>query len=519
MNFEGIFKTKAGLYERIDEKYVKLNLTPRIYELGNGEYSDIKGHTLIKREFKTLKEKNNYKKTYGDLKTVYDYPEWNDYVFEKRWQKETPKPRILYLDIEVMDMNNKKFPQPHIAEAPITHIQLTDSKTEKTIILYMQEPSQELKDKFKEVKFIKCNSELEMFKKFETLLQKINPSVVTAYNGNLFDFPYLYFRSRKVGYNIDKLSPLSEVRVSVEFKNKDTDEYKKYYEWDRIAEFIKKNDLRKWKIESFKFDVKGVYYIDYLEVLKSLTYEDLPSYKLEYVAYRYLKEGEGKVSYKHFNSIFEFYEKDYDGFFEYAIKDPIVLLNLEKKLYLLNTLSFLSYLMGCNYDTALATVQPWAIHLRNIGMKEKIVLPNDTKHEMDKSIMGGFVKEPIKGLHKWLFSIDFNSLYPSIMDMLNMCGTTYIDYEDLPKELKEIYDLFRDEDEEKLLNDKNLRDRIGELTHKYDVTFNGQGFFRRDKRGMIAQVVADIYYNRKNEKQKMLFANAILSKYKKKDKE
>ena len=96
------------------------------------------------------------------------------------------------------------------------------------------------------------------------------------------------------------------------------------------------------------------------------------------------------------------------------------------------------------------------------------------------------------------------------LDMLNMCGTTYIPYEKLPDELKEIYDLFRDEDENKLLNDKKLQNKIKELTHKYNVSFNGQGFFRRDKRGMIAQVVSEIYYDRKKEKTKMLLANAII---------
>jgi DNA polymerase elongation subunit (family B) len=239
-------------------------------------------------------------------------------------------------------------------------------------------------------------------------------------------------------------------------------------------------------------------------------FEDQPSYKLEYIAYKFLGEGEGKVNYGEYSSIFEFYEKNYDKFFEYAIQDPKVIYNLENKLKLIETLVFLAYLMGCNIDTAMETVRPWAIHLRHIALKHNMVLPSDTRHHLDKAIVGGYVKEPIKGKHYWVISIDFNSLYPSIMDMLNLCATTYIPYDKLPEELKEIYKLFRDEDEEKLLNDEDLQKKIRELTHKYNVSFNGQGFFRKNKRGLIAETVAQIYYDRKKEKNRMLLANAIL---------
>jgi DNA polymerase elongation subunit (family B) len=349
-----------------------------------------------------------------------------------------------------------------------------------------------------------------MLLKFTKINKKLNPTIITAYNGDLFDYAYLFFRSLKLNFNVDEFSILNEVSFRAEFKNKNTGDFKKYYKLNDVKRFIRENNLNDWKLVEFVFKPKGQYCIDYLKVFKKLVYEEQPSYKLEYIAHKFLETGNGKVDYGEYSSIYEFFEKDYDKFFEYAIQDPIVILNLENKLKLLETLSFLAYIMGCNIDTAMDTVQPWAIHLRHIALKENIILPNDTRHQLDKTIAGGYVKEPIKGKHRWIISIDFNSLYPSIMDMLNLCVTTYIEYKNLPDELKEIYNLFRDEDEEKLLNDINLQNKIKELTHKYNVTFNGQGFFTRDKRGLIAQVVADIYYGRKDEKNKMLWAKAIM---------
>ena len=510
-NFEGIFSVKNKYYERVNHKLNEITFTPKVYEKcsnGKFQYALNDNIKLCPLTFNNQFEKNKYIKEFKDLKTVLYFDDWIEYVNKKYWKKELPKPRIMYLDIETIDLNNRKFPQPHLAEAPVTHIQIMIEN--KIIILYTKSPSQKILDKYKNVKFIKLDTEYEMFSKFAKILKKVNPSIVTAYNGNLFDFPYLMFRAMKLRFPIDEFSPLNEVSFRVEFKHKTEGKYKKYFKFIDLKEFMQKEKLEEWKIVSFQINVKGQYWIDYLELIKKFKKETLPSYKLEYVAYKYLKKGEGKVDYGEYSSIFDFYEKDYDRFFEYAIQDPVVIKNLENKLQLINILTLLAHLMGCNYDTALATVQPWAIHLRHIGLKQNIILPNDTKHTLNKPIQGGYVKEPIKGRHEWIFSIDFNSLYPSIMDMLNLCGTTYIPYEKLPDELKEIYDLFRDEDEGKLLNDKDLQEKVKTLTHKYDVSFNGQGFFKKDKRGMIAQVVSDIYYQRKEEKTKMLLANAIL---------
>ena len=416
-NFEGIFKVKSNYYERVNHTFNKLNLTPTVYEkCQNGNLTDLKENKLCPITFKSEYEKRKYVDSFKDMKPVYSFDDWIEYVNKKYWKKEMPNPKVMYLDIETIDLNNRKFPQPHLAEAPITHIQLMINN--KVIILYTKDPSKEILEKFKDVNFIKCNDEYTLLDRFNKIIIKANPSIVTAYNGNLFDFPYIMFRMMKLRYPFEDLSPLGEVSFRVEFKHKNGG-YKKYYKLNDLKNFIKENVLTEWKLINFKFNVKGQYWIDYLELFKTFMYDTLPSYKLEYVAYRYLNEGEGKVDYGEYSSIFDFYEKDYDRFFEYAIQDPVVIKNLEDKLQLINTLTLLAYLMGCNYDTAMATVQPWAIHLRHIGLKQNMILPNDERHKLDKSIQGGFVKEPKKGLSEWLFSIDFNSLYPSIMDMLN----------------------------------------------------------------------------------------------------
>ncbi len=133
-NFEGIFKTKKGFFERVDGRYNKLNLTPKVYEkCSNGKYTYAlnDNQKLCPITFENEWEKKNYIKQFSDLKTIYHFDEWIEYVNKNHWKKELPNPRVMFLDIETIDLNDRRFPQPHIASAPITHIQIMDSKTKK----------------------------------------------------------------------------------------------------------------------------------------------------------------------------------------------------------------------------------------------------------------------------------------------------------------------------------------------------------------------------------------------------
>ena len=336
MPFEGVFKTKNKTYIKDGNTFIPLNLTPRVYEkCPSSNMKFIDDTPVCKITFNNIWDKKKYVEQFKDLKTIIDYDEWIDIVYEKYWKKETPDPTIVYLDIETIDLNNRKFPEPHKAEAPITHIQLMNGKTGKIVILYLKEPSNELKEKYKDVKFIKCNNEYQMLDYYSKIIKKWNPTIITAYNGRLFDFPYIFFRAKKLKFDINNLSPLNETTFKVEFKNNQTGEYKKYYDISKLNEFLRTQNLDDWKLVEFELNAKGVYHIDYLDVFKKFMFEDQPSYKLEYIAYKFLGEGEGKVNYGEYSSIFEFYEKNYDKFFEYAIQDPKVIYNLENKLKLI----------------------------------------------------------------------------------------------------------------------------------------------------------------------------------------
>jgi len=524
--FKGIFKTRNGWIEKIDSDYSKANIRNIIFEQStDGNYQLITDPKmkLKTKEFRTKGEKNKYIKEYKDLKDIMVPPEELLYVSQKYFENNKfKKPRIFYVDIETIDLNYRIFPEPLLAPVPVTHIQILDSETDKVIIIYTKEPSDKLKAKWKDVSFIKCETENEMFEKFSVIINKIKPDIMTAYNGDKFDYPYLYFRAKKIGFDFDLLSPLHESKMMVELELKNMDlikandgkKYKKFYDYDKLQEYMYGKTYKKdFKVVKYKITINGIYLIDYLDVYKKFTYGELSSYTFENVTFVELKEGEGKVSYKEFNSIFDFYEKDYDGFFDYSIMDVVGLRNLENKKKFLSLTAKMGSEFGCNWDLVLGTVQPWMARMTHYCLKHNFVLPNDHHNKLDTPIGGGYVRDPIFGLSAWYYSIDYNSLYPSIKNALNICPSTYIKYEDMNQELKDLYDLYQDEDETRLLDKKEF-ERVSEICERNDVIFGGTAFYRKDTRGFIAELMDSDYALRKVEKNKMLLANVILKSIK-----
>jgi len=379
---------------------------------------------------------------------------------------------------------DKTFPDPQLAEKPVSQIQIWDSYSDKIIILSLDKMQDDTKFKHhKNLIFKHYQDEKALFKDFIKLLEKLEPTVITAWNGDYFDFPYLTHRAMKLdGINYRRLSPIHKVS---EIKTKD----------------------------GLNFDWEGIYLIDMMQAYKKFIFKPQASYGLDNIAKVELGMGEGKVDYGEFDDIIDFYHGDIDKFLEYSIQDVIVLKKLEDKLKLVELMQILATMMGINMDDSFGTVKPWGQYLTNLAMKEGLVMPLDRKSHLDKPIVGGYVRHPQKGKHNWLVSVDVNSMYPLLgMRAFNMSPETYINEWELPEDLQAIREKYhKHEDEEVYLDDGNLKE-IKEVCHKYDVAFGMNAFFKRDKEGIIPTIVADIYSTRKEAKRRMLMYNALKAK-------
>lgn len=448
---------------------------------------------LKKNEFKNNSDLNSFIKTceltnqkvYGKSNPINTHI--RDHYF---FNNEPFQSRIWHLDIEAIPKKGEGFPDPTEAKYEINTFQIYDRTEDKVIIILSKdltiEFQEEMKAKYEcEIDFFICKNEIVMFEKFFVLLEHYKPAIIDAWNGEGFDFPYVTNRAKNLlGVNHLRLSPVRNVG------------FKKINSMNGPME----------KAQWF-----GITLVDTMQAYKNFTFVTQVSYSLDNIASVELGEGSGKVDYGEFTNIIDFYHGDHDKFIDYAIKDVIILRDLESKLNLLEVIRMLSYLMGIVYDDAMGTVKPWGTYLTNDSYKDNLIMPMDVKHEIQDSIIGGYVKQPEVGLHKFVMSIDYNSLYPSKLDSQNMSIETYIPPEELPNELKVFYAKYMIDQNEKKFLDKDIQNEIKTLTKKYKVSFGTNAFFSNDKKGIIPTIVTDIYADRKIAKLKMLKYNVMIT--------
>ncbi len=450
-------------------------------ENNNGEYKFILDENvkLSKKVFDKEKDYRDYlgvmdsvgRNVYGTQQAVYNHIRKNFFG-----NGITLTPRIWHFDIETIPDRGAGFPDPQLAEFPITCIQIYDTFEKKNILLLIKPLDDEFSFKKRNPNTIikVCKDEKHLLETFVKLMDYMKPSILSAWNGENFDVPYITNRAKKIpGFNYRKLSPISVI------KEKNVDDVI-IYEWE------------------------GITLVDAMIAYKSFTYITQTSYSLDNIANVELGIGSGKVDYGEYKDIIEFHEKDYDKFMDYAIQDVQILKGLDEKLNLNQLLIMLSTLMGINPADAFGTVKPWGTYLINKALEQNIVMPESTKHQLDEGIIGGFVAEPQVGLWNWVASIDYDSMYPNQIIAQNMSAETYIPYDRLPEELKTLYDTYMvDEDETKFL-DESIAEEVSVLCKKYNVSFGINAFFKKDKIGIMPELVSEIYEDRKIAKGKML---------------
>ena len=141
---------------------------------------------------------------------------------------------------------------------------------------------------------------------------------------------------------------------------------------------------------------------------KTFTYVNQESYSLNHISY--VELGQKKLSYSEYESITEFYRKDFQKFVEYNIRDVELVEKLEEKLKLIELATALSYSAGVNFQDVFSQVRTWDVIIYNYLSERGIVIPQKRKGIKDEQYAGAYVKEPLVGMHSWIVSFDLNLL-------------------------------------------------------------------------------------------------------------
>lgn len=296
----------------------------------------------------------------------------------------------LFIDIEIS--MRAGIPSVTKAKNEITSICIYDKLSDEYSVFVLSTASQIPADSRKENQNIYWyDNEYDLLKAFLNEYISISPTIITGWNIDYFDIPYLYNRITNVlGEDMSQcLSPIGIVK------------------WDKHKE---------------KYKLAGVSCLDYLRLYKTFTFSQKPSYSLEAIATEEL--GYGKIDYD--GTLDELYKQDIDKFVKYNVNDVKLVVEIDDKLKFIELAQGISHKGHTPYEDIYFSSRYLDGALLTYLKRKGVIAPNRNKFGETKDFSGAYVKEPVPGKYDWVFDLDLASLYPSIIRSLNISPETKV---------------------------------------------------------------------------------------------
>ncbi len=376
------------------------SVDPYLYIEGNGDYESVFGTKLVKKLFRTQYDRYKFLKD-TNIKKVFDnFPVSQQYLIDTFWKVNETSDfaqhpiKVMFLDIEVYAPDD--FPHANKANEPVNVITIYDSLNKKFITWGLKDYQTNEPD----VKYVKCISEKDLFEKFLSYFESDYPDILTGWNSEFFDIPYVINRCTKIlgEENTKRLSPSKNV-----------------YNRSIRGQFGQ---------EQIRWYIEGISLIDYLDVYKRFCLGVRESYKLSAIAE--IELGESKVNFGAMN-LATLADKDWKTFIEYNIQDVRLLVKMEEKLKYTELIRMLAYVGLTTFEAAMGSLSvingATAVRARYRDQK----IPSFIRDEDDGTKNpGAYVGEPLSGFQEYIISFDANSLYPNVMISLNISPETKV---------------------------------------------------------------------------------------------
>ncbi|MFB6236341.1 MAG: DNA polymerase domain-containing protein [Halopenitus sp.] len=308
--------------------------------------------------------------------------------------------RVNTFDIEVDD--RRGFPED--GEEPIICLTSHDSYDDEYVIWLYEAPDAEV-DSPEELpgydgivddvdfRLETFEEEAAMLDAFVAYIEKTDPDLLTGWNFEDFDAPYMLDRLEELDdgtdydLSIDRLSRIDEV----------------------------------WRSSWGGPDVKGRVVFDLLYAYKRTMFTELESYRLDAVGERELDAGKERYA----GDIGDLWEQDPERLLEYSIRDVELCVEIDRKQKVIEFWDEVRKFVGCKIEDAPTpgdTVDMYVLH-KAYG---KFALPTKGQQESEE-FEGGAVFEPITGVKEMVTVLDLKSLYPMCMVTINAGPETKVD--------------------------------------------------------------------------------------------
>ena len=373
------------------------------YEDPKGKYKSVYGDPLsrivckntkdFRKEVAINKGKNLFE---SDINPIFQC------LSENYLNQDGPKLNIAFFDIETDFDPERGFADPSDPFMPITSISVYLQWMETMVCLAVPPKTLTMDEAKKTLEGIDnvvlFEKEGEMIDTFLTLIE--DADILSGWNSEGYDIPYTVNRTARV---------LSK------------DDTRRFCLWGQLP---KKREFEKYGKTAQTYDLIGRVHLDSLNLYRKYTYEERHTYRLDAIGE--IEVGENKVPYE--GTLDQLYNNDFRKFIEYNIQDTALLDKLDKKLRFIDLSNTVAHENTVLLQTTMGAVAVTEQGIINEAHGRDLRVPNRPRRDDTENTQaaGAYVAFPKKGLHKWVASMDLNSLYPSVIRALNMGQETIV---------------------------------------------------------------------------------------------
>ncbi|KAG1175920.1 hypothetical protein G6F70_003795 [Rhizopus microsporus] len=394
------------------------------------------------------------KTSHAQIEVEIQYDQFISYPSEGEWSDIAPL-RILSFDIECAGRKGV-FPEPSMD--PVIQIasvvQIQGHKKPFIRNVFTLDTCASIVGS----QVLSFQDEKELLQKWSDFIREVDPDMIIGYNITNFDFPYLLDRAQHLG--VTKFPFLGRIK-NIKTEAKDTKFQSKAF----------------GTRENKAINLEGRLQLDILQAVQR-DYK-LRSYTLNSVSAEFLGEQKEDVHHSIITELQKESPESRRRLAVYCLKDAFLPLRLMDKLMLLFNYTEMARVTGIPFNYILVRGQQIKVvsQLYRRAREQDLVIPVIKSEMMDEPYEGATVIDPEKGYYDVpIATLDFTSLYPSIMQAHNLCYTTLVK-PDVVRELGLVKDV------------------------DYEVTPNNDMFVKPNRRkGLLPEILADLLSARKRAK-------------------
>lgn len=390
------------------------------------------------------------------VEAIVDYHDMIAHAPNGEWAKMAPL-RVLSFDIECAGRQGI-FPEPNVD--PVIQIANVVTRYGESKPFIRNVFCLDTTSLIVNTQILEFKEENKMLMAWKEFVQKVDPDVIIGYNIANFDFPYLLDRAKHL--------KCTEFPYWTRLTSMKTEA--------KEANFSSKQMGNR---ETKATNTNGRIQLDLLQLVQRDHH--LRSYTLNSVSYEFLGEQKEDVHHTMITELFNGTPDSRRRLAVYCLKDAYLPQRLMDKLMCLVNYTEMARVTGVPFNFLLSRGQQvkFISQLFRKALEQQLVIPN-SKPQDEQDYEGATVIEPKRGYYGVpIATLDFASLYPSIIQAHNLCYTTLLNKSSVEK-----LNLKKDED--------------------YIVTPNGDMFCTsKVRKGLLSQILEELLGARKRAKKEL----------------